>query len=63
MLQFHINISFSLCLCMLQVVEAMSMNQYPLYSCYLVLVGVCLGFMLLYYLCLKFIKQKSSQDW
>ncbi|XP_075902408.1 ATP-binding cassette sub-family G member 8 isoform X2 [Nelusetta ayraudi] len=45
------------------VVEAMSMNQYPLYSCYLVLVGVCLGFMVLYYLCLRFIKQKSSQDW
>lgn len=46
-----------------QVVEAMSMNQYPLYSCYLVLLGVCLGFMVLYYVCLKFIKQKSSQDW
>lgn len=47
----------------LQVVEAMNMNQYPLYSCYLVLLGVCLGFMVLYYISLKFIKQKSSQDW
>ncbi|XP_061646056.1 ATP-binding cassette sub-family G member 8 isoform X2 [Phyllopteryx taeniolatus] len=45
------------------VVEAMSMNQYPLYSCYLVLLAVCLVFMALYYVCLKFIKQKSSQDW
>lgn len=39
------------------------MNQYPLYLCYLVLVAVCLSFMLLYYLSLRFIKQKSSQDW
>uniref|UniRef100_A0A7N6F818 ATP-binding cassette sub-family G member 8 n=1 Tax=Anabas testudineus TaxID=64144 RepID=A0A7N6F818_ANATE len=47
----------------IHVVEAMNMNQYPLFSCYLVLLAVCLGFMVLYYLCLKFIKQKSSQDW
>nr|XP_046258753.1 ATP-binding cassette sub-family G member 8 [Scatophagus argus] len=47
----------------IHVVEAMNMNQYPLYSCYLVLLGVCLGFMVLYFLSLKFIKQKSSQDW
>ncbi|XP_047206637.1 ATP-binding cassette sub-family G member 8 [Girardinichthys multiradiatus] len=45
------------------VVEAMKMNQYPLFSCYLVLVAVCFGFMVLYYICLKFIKQKSGQDW
>ncbi|CAJ1067091.1 ATP-binding cassette sub-family G member 8 [Xyrichtys novacula] len=45
------------------VVEAMDMNQYPLYSCYLVLLAVCLCFMGLYYLSLRFIKQKSSQDW
>uniref|UniRef100_A0A7N6F5X7 ATP-binding cassette sub-family G member 8 n=1 Tax=Anabas testudineus TaxID=64144 RepID=A0A7N6F5X7_ANATE len=44
-------------------IHAMNMNQYPLFSCYLVLLAVCLGFMVLYYLCLKFIKQKSSQDW
>lgn len=44
-------------------VEVMNMNQHPLYSCYLVLLAVCLVFMALYYLCLKFIKQKSSQDW
>lgn len=45
------------------VAEAMKMNQYPLYSCYLVLLAVCLSFMVLYFLSLKFIKQKSSQDW
>ncbi|KAJ4949587.1 hypothetical protein JOQ06_021097 [Pogonophryne albipinna] len=45
------------------VVEAMHMNQYPLYTCYLVLLAVCLVFMALYYVSLKFIKQKSSQDW
>ncbi|CAN9499623.1 unnamed protein product [Ophioblennius macclurei] len=45
------------------VVEAMNMNQYPLYSCYLVLLAVCFCFMALYFLSLKFIKQKSSQDW
>uniref|UniRef100_A0A8C9Z3W1 ATP-binding cassette sub-family G member 8 n=1 Tax=Sander lucioperca TaxID=283035 RepID=A0A8C9Z3W1_SANLU len=47
----------------IHVVEAMNMNQYPLYSCYLVLLAVCLVFMVLYYVSLKFIKQKSSQDW
>ncbi|XP_055018551.1 ATP-binding cassette sub-family G member 8 [Boleophthalmus pectinirostris] len=47
----------------IEVVEIMGMNQYPLYSCYLVLLGICLGFMVLYYICLKYIKQKSSQDW
>uniref|UniRef100_A0A3B3TQS7 ATP-binding cassette sub-family G member 8 n=1 Tax=Poecilia latipinna TaxID=48699 RepID=A0A3B3TQS7_9TELE len=44
-------------------IHAMKLNQYPLFSCYLVLVAVCFGFMVLYYVCLKFIKQKSSQDW
>ncbi|XP_017287221.1 ATP-binding cassette sub-family G member 8 [Kryptolebias marmoratus] len=47
----------------IHVVEAMKMNQYPLFSCYLVLLAIYLGFILLYFLCLKFIKQKSSQDW
>ncbi|XP_020505897.2 ATP-binding cassette sub-family G member 8 [Labrus bergylta] len=47
----------------IHVIEAMDMNQYPLYSCYLVLLAVCLCFMGLYYLSLRFIKQKSSQDW
>ncbi|XP_061083568.1 ATP-binding cassette sub-family G member 8 [Conger conger] len=47
----------------IKVVNAMDMNQYPLYSCYLVLITVCVAFMVLYYLALRFIKQKSSQDW
>ncbi|KAG9275139.1 ATP-binding cassette sub-family G member 8 [Astyanax mexicanus] len=47
----------------IKVVEAMHMNQFPLYSCYLVLNAVVLVFMLLYFLSLRFIKQKSSQDW
>uniref|UniRef100_A0A0E9Q1I4 Uncharacterized protein n=2 Tax=Anguilla TaxID=7935 RepID=A0A0E9Q1I4_ANGAN len=47
----------------IQVVNAMDMNQYPLYSCYLVQIAVCVAFMGLYYLSLRFIKQKSSQDW
>ncbi|XP_016417667.1 ATP-binding cassette sub-family G member 8 [Sinocyclocheilus rhinocerous] len=47
----------------IKVVEMMKMNQYPLYSCYLVLIAVAFVFILLYYLSLKFIKQKSSQDW
>uniref|UniRef100_A0A3Q0RNQ4 ATP-binding cassette sub-family G member 8 n=1 Tax=Amphilophus citrinellus TaxID=61819 RepID=A0A3Q0RNQ4_AMPCI len=44
-------------------IHALNMNRYPLYSCYLVLLAVCLSFMALYFLSLKFIKQKSSQDW
>lgn len=47
----------------IRLVEVLGMNKYPLYSCYLVLAGVCLGFMILYFVCLKYIKQKSSQDW
>ncbi|XP_056094373.1 ATP-binding cassette sub-family G member 8 isoform X1 [Rhinichthys klamathensis goyatoka] len=47
----------------IKIVEMMNMNQYPLYSCYLVLIAVALVFILLYYLSLRFIKQKSSQDW
>ncbi|XP_076599601.1 ATP-binding cassette sub-family G member 8 [Chaetodon auriga] len=47
----------------IHMVRAMNMDQYPLYACYLVLLAACLAFMALYYLSLKFIKQKSSQDW
>ncbi|XP_041107361.1 ATP-binding cassette sub-family G member 8 isoform X2 [Polyodon spathula] len=45
------------------VVEAMDMNADPLYACYLILVAICVAFMSFYYLSLRFIKQKSSQDW
>ncbi|XP_035387509.1 ATP-binding cassette sub-family G member 8 [Electrophorus electricus] len=47
----------------IKVVEAMHMNQFPLFSCYLVLIAVILVFMFLYYMSLRFIKQKSTQDW
>ncbi|XP_068089112.1 ATP-binding cassette sub-family G member 8 isoform X2 [Hyperolius riggenbachi] len=45
------------------IVSSMEMDAYPLYLSYIVLIGICAAFLLLYYLCLKFIKQKSSQDW
>lgn len=47
----------------IHLVEMLGMNNYPLYSCFLVLLAICLGFMVLYFICLKYIKQKSSQDW
>lgn len=45
------------------VIKAMALDSYPLYVCYLVLIAIVVGFMIFYYLSLKFIKQKSSQDW
>ncbi|MBN3320188.1 ABCG8 protein, partial [Atractosteus spatula] len=55
--------NFSLNIDGLEVVKAMSMSSNPLYSCYLVLLAICVAFMVFYYLSLRFIKQKSSQDW
>ncbi|KAJ8248316.1 hypothetical protein GJAV_G00240700 [Gymnothorax javanicus] len=63
-LKYHVQLgNFTLTVDGIQVVNAMDMNQYPLYSCYLVLIAVCVAFMGLYYVALRFIKQKSSQDW
>ncbi|MBN3298478.1 ABCG8 protein, partial [Amia calva] len=63
-LQYQVSVgNFTLNVDGVHVVEAMSMNSNPLYSCYLVLLAVSLAFMVFYYLCLRFIKQKSSQDW
>nr|XP_033793562.1 ATP-binding cassette sub-family G member 8 [Geotrypetes seraphini] len=45
------------------VLSDMGLNSEPLYACYLVLLGISAGFMFLYFLSLKFIKQKSGQDW
>nr|DBA27190.1 TPA: hypothetical protein GDO54_011359 [Pyxicephalus adspersus] len=45
------------------IVESMEMDAYPLYASFLTLIGISAGFLLLYYLSLRFIKQKSSQDW
>ncbi|XP_029449191.1 LOW QUALITY PROTEIN: ATP-binding cassette sub-family G member 8 [Rhinatrema bivittatum] len=46
-----------------RVLEGMDLNAEPLYVCYLILLGISAGFIFLYFLSLKFIKQKSSQDW
>uniref|UniRef100_A0A8C0IU87 ATP binding cassette subfamily G member 8 n=1 Tax=Chelonoidis abingdonii TaxID=106734 RepID=A0A8C0IU87_CHEAB len=39
----------------------MNLDSYALYTSYLI--GIGTGFMLFYYLSLRFIKQKSNQDW
>lgn len=41
----------------------MGLNSQPLYAIYLILIGISGGFLLLYYVSLRFIKQKSRQDW
>ncbi|XP_019371904.1 PREDICTED: ATP-binding cassette sub-family G member 8 [Gavialis gangeticus] len=45
------------------VIQALDLDSHPLYTSYLILAGLSTGFMLLYYVCLRFIKQKSNQDW
>ncbi|RLW06928.1 hypothetical protein DV515_00004080 [Chloebia gouldiae] len=45
------------------VTQALHLDSHPLYVSYLVLAGIICSFLLLYYLSLRFIKQKSSQDW
>lgn len=47
----------------LQILSAMELNSYPLYAIYLIVIGLSGGFMVLYYVSLRFIKQKPSQDW
>lgn len=47
----------------LQVVKSMGLDSQPLYVSYLILGGNIIVFLLLYYLSLRFIKQKSNQDW
>uniref|UniRef100_H0UTE5 ATP-binding cassette sub-family G member 8 n=1 Tax=Cavia porcellus TaxID=10141 RepID=H0UTE5_CAVPO len=44
-------------------ISEMGLNSHPLYAIYLILIGISVGFLLLYYVSLRFIKQKSSQDW
>ncbi|XP_055475013.1 ATP-binding cassette sub-family G member 8 isoform X2 [Psammomys obesus] len=46
-----------------RMVTAMDLNSHPLYAVYLIIISISCGFLLLYYLSLKFIKQKSVQDW
>ncbi|KFQ50069.1 ATP-binding cassette sub-family G member 8, partial [Nestor notabilis] len=45
------------------VTESLDLDSHPLYMSYLVLTGTIGTFLFLYYLCLRFIKQKSAQDW
>ncbi|KAF0871564.1 ABCG8 protein, partial [Crocuta crocuta] len=45
------------------ILSSMGLNSYPLYAIYFILLGICGGFLILYYVALRFIKQKSSQDW
>ncbi|XP_009977509.1 PREDICTED: ATP-binding cassette sub-family G member 8 [Tauraco erythrolophus] len=42
---------------------SLDMDSQPLCTSYLVLAGIICSFLLLYYLTLRFIKQKSHQDW
>ncbi|XP_007942608.1 ATP-binding cassette sub-family G member 8 [Orycteropus afer afer] len=46
-----------------RILSAMDLNTYPLYAIYLILIGISSGFIILYYVSLRFIKQKSRQDW
>ncbi|CAK6435047.1 unnamed protein product [Pipistrellus nathusii] len=46
-----------------KILSSMHLDSYPLYAIYLILIGISGGFVTLYYVSLKFIKQKSSQDW
>lgn len=41
----------------------MHLDSYPLYAIYFILIGISGGFVALYFVSLKFIKQKPSQDW
>uniref|UniRef100_A0A8D1ANK8 ATP-binding cassette sub-family G member 8 n=1 Tax=Sus scrofa TaxID=9823 RepID=A0A8D1ANK8_PIG len=45
------------------ILNAMGLNSYPLYAIYLIVISISGGFMVLYYISLRFIKQKSTQDW
>ncbi|NXC48613.1 ABCG8 protein, partial [Penelope pileata] len=45
------------------VIQALALDSHPLYVSYFVIGGNIIGFLLLYYLSIRFIKQKSNQDW
>ncbi|XP_037663118.1 ATP-binding cassette sub-family G member 8 isoform X2 [Choloepus didactylus] len=45
------------------IVSSMDLNSHPLYAAYLILIGISSGYLILYYVSLRFIKQRSSQDW
>nr|XP_054366185.1 ATP-binding cassette sub-family G member 8 [Mirounga angustirostris] len=43
------------------ILSSMGLNSHPLYTIYFILIGIGGGFMILYYVALRFIKQKSDQ--
>uniref|UniRef100_A0A2K6G088 ATP-binding cassette sub-family G member 8 n=1 Tax=Propithecus coquereli TaxID=379532 RepID=A0A2K6G088_PROCO len=45
------------------ILSALDLNSYPLSAIYFIIIGIGGGFTFLYYVSLRFIKQKSSQDW
>ncbi|XP_036607203.1 ATP-binding cassette sub-family G member 8 [Trichosurus vulpecula] len=45
------------------IVDALDLNSQPLYVSYAIITGLSIAFIILYYLSLRFIKQKTSQDW
>eukprot|EP00062_Callorhinchus_milii_P011938 gi/632958432/ref/XP_007895037.1/ PREDICTED: ATP-binding cassette sub-family G member 8 [Callorhinchus milii] len=47
----------------MDILTGLDMDEEPLYLCYLILSAICIAFLILYYLSLRFIKQKSRQDW
>ncbi|XP_006882439.1 PREDICTED: ATP-binding cassette sub-family G member 8 [Elephantulus edwardii] len=46
-----------------KIIQSMNLDSYPLFAIYLILIAISCGFIILYYMALKFIKQKSRQDW
>ncbi|XP_044515398.1 ATP-binding cassette sub-family G member 8 [Gracilinanus agilis] len=44
------------------IVDGMDLNSHPLYASYVIIIGISISFIALYYLSLRFIKQKSSLD-
>ncbi|XP_048208977.1 ATP-binding cassette sub-family G member 8 isoform X2 [Perognathus longimembris pacificus] len=46
-----------------KMLSSMDLNSHPLHIIYVIIMGISSGFLFLYYMSLRFIKQKSSQDW
>ncbi|NXA46069.1 ABCG8 protein, partial [Nothocercus julius] len=45
------------------VTQSLDLDSQPLYASYLILTGIIIVFLILYYLSLRFIRQKSHQNW
>ncbi|KAM9187823.1 LOW QUALITY PROTEIN: ATP-binding cassette sub-family G member 8 [Dugong dugon] len=46
-----------------RIVDDMDLNSQPLYAIYLILISISISFIILYYVSLRFNKQKLRQDW